>query len=676
MKLEEMTDDQLRELAVQKMVSSQPAPNLEEMSDDQLREMAVQKMMAQPLTPQQSTPVDYSEEADLGLITRGRYALEPIESQREAILVEQFGRDNVRKDPSTGELLVFQRGKFIPANAPGFSVADVAEIAASAPEAIGAGAGAVAGMGPGSIPGAMLGAGVGAAARQALSSGISALAGTPDVTTAPERIGDVAFSTALGGAGAVAGKALKSAAKPLVKKFDKFLPKIGIDDLAESAEGSKIKAIAKQEGLIAPTPAQVAGGRIADVEKKMRMRPFIGAPSRKRFEQQTEQIKKNIASEIGDFIDVDEPLGQVGSSIKDSASTTIQAVKEFSGNLFDEVAEQGRDVALPGKAFFNDYKKAMARMGFFDINGNPQKFTSRSGLTRDQFKRLQGIFGDLYDDILETTKPVKRGIGQKFTDIDMNTLNKMKQFLDGNIKEGSQAGFDDTILIEMKNKFLDMTEKGLKARSPEIAKKFKTARKSWREYLELRDAFEKGGKGKGSIPKNLNLSTASDEKVLRSVFSDKGSVKALKRLTGENDVKKAGYAFIRDGLSKKIKSSQQNGAGAALTWIKDRREVITEAIGKQSYDKLRRNLFYAQEIGIPLNPSQTKYTQLLSEINLNEIVASVVEAAELKGRKLSRPAIKKVNEALENAISSGAKAAVIGGQGGRQEFNRGLRRGN
>ena len=644
------------------------------LTPEEAQELAQLEAEERAIASQQGEVNSYKE-ADLGFMTRSRYALEPIESQREAILVEQFGRENVRRDPE-GEFLVRQGREFRPVNVEGFSTADLAEIAASAPEAIGAGAGAVAGMGPGSIPGAMIGAGAGAAARQAISKGVSSLFGTPDVTTTPERIGDVAFSTALGGAGAAAGKVLKTAAKPIVKKFDKFLPKIGIDDLAESAEGIKIKSIAKQEGLMAPTPAQVAGGRIADIEKKTRMRPFIGAPSRKRFEQQTEQIKNNIASEIGDFIDVDEPLGQVGSSIKESASTTIQAVKEFSGNLFDEVAEQGSEVALPGKAFFNDYKKAMARMGFFDINGNPKKFTSRSGLTRDQYKRLQGVFGDLYDDIAETIRPVKNGIGQSYTDIDMNTLNKMKQFLDGNIKEGSKAGFDDTILIEMKNRFLDMTEKGLKARSPEIAKKFKTARKSWREYLELRDAFEKGGKGKGSIPKNLNISTTSDEKVLRSVFSDKGNVKALKRLVGEGDAKKAGYAFIRDGLSKKIKSSQQNGAASALTWVKDRREVITEAIGKESYDKLRRNLFYAQEIGIPLNPSQTKYTQLLSEINLNELVASVVEFAELKGRKLSRPAIKKINEALEKMVSTGAKAGVISGQSGRQDFNRGLRRGS
>ena len=195
------------------------------------------------LTSRQAAPkIDTDTEASLGFVNRARFAIEPLQSNRIALLQQEYGQENVMQD-AQGNPFVNINGTFQPANVEGFSAADVADFAGAIPEGVGSliggAAGFVGGGGVGSIPAAIglgaAGGAVGSIARQ----GLSAALGTPQVATPIERVTETGLSGAFGAAGAGVGAGIKTAS-PAVKSAIKRLGKGFVDILPGGKSATEI----------------------------------------------------------------------------------------------------------------------------------------------------------------------------------------------------------------------------------------------------------------------------------------------------------------------------------------------------------------------------------------------------------------------------------------------------
>lgn len=187
---------QLEELALQKMSQTMATPS------SSIDRAALEKMALEKMTASGMTEIDPKTEASLGFINRAKYSLEPIQSNRKALLEQQFGQDNIMEDKN-GELFVRQNNKFVPVNKDGFSTADVADFAGAIPEMAGGLAGGAAGVaaglatsgGLGSVPMAIITGAAGAGAGSAIRQGLSAAVGTPQVASLGERALETGLST-------------------------------------------------------------------------------------------------------------------------------------------------------------------------------------------------------------------------------------------------------------------------------------------------------------------------------------------------------------------------------------------------------------------------------------------------------------------------------------------------
>lgn len=608
------------------------------LTPDEAQELAA---IEQELAQRQNVKTIKTEEANLGVMNRLQYSLEPIESNRKAFLIQQFGAENVKEDEE-GNTYIRQGDTFKPVNKEGFSVADVADVIGSAPEILGAGAGAVAGLGAGSIPAAVAGSAAGSVARQ----GLSALIGTPQVASPIERATEVGLSAALGGAGAGAGKVISKAGKAVMPKLSKVFPKINI-----AKEGKKLLRISKQLDIPDPTPGQLSGGRTLEIEKALGVRRFFGRKIRKQTEKQVEAIKKNLVNEVGEFIDTDSSREAVGTSLKNLGAETIKRVKQTSSELFDEVTSSARGVAIPAKQTRTKLLHEFQKMGFFDTSGNALEHTSRTGLTETQFKRVQDVFGKIIKDIERSATNIGGGTmspGTMGADLTADTLNTMRKFIDANIKEGGKLGYDDALLLKMRDTFLNVTEEMLEAQDPVMKQKFKTARALWAKQFELKKIFEKGGKA------GLGIKDLSDEKVLKTVFADKKKVQLLKQLTNDEAVEKAGKTWVNDLLTTTLGQEDKITAQAALNSLKKNREALIEAIGRKSYMRLRDNLFYLERIGRPINPSRTAITEMMS-LDLKQIGAGALERGAYGARATVENLQREIPKYLERLPGQGAK---------------------
>lgn len=243
MNYEKMTDKEIDELLVEKLnKQAAPAqPDFEKMSDDELDNLLMEKIATNKVPQVGEIKIDPENEANLGVALRAQYSIEPLESNRIALLQRELGQENVKVDDQTGD--VYARddsGSFRPVNIGGFSMADVADFAGSVPETLGAVAGGVLGSslpGAGTVAGAIGGAAVGSAARQ----GLSLLLGTPDVASGLERAGEIGLSASMGALGYGAGKALKpvaNAAKTFTKRVGKKTADLIPDTVKETAQDS------------------------------------------------------------------------------------------------------------------------------------------------------------------------------------------------------------------------------------------------------------------------------------------------------------------------------------------------------------------------------------------------------------------------------------------------------
>ena len=128
------------------------APRSQGLTPEQ--EARFQELDAKFNQPQVEEKINPYQEAELGIFNRGRYAIEPIQSNRIALLQQEFGPENVKLDQKN-EPYIFQDNQWVPVNQAGISTADIADIAGTSPEIIGGGIG---------LPAGPLGAAAGGAA--------------------------------------------------------------------------------------------------------------------------------------------------------------------------------------------------------------------------------------------------------------------------------------------------------------------------------------------------------------------------------------------------------------------------------------------------------------------------------------------------------------------------------
>ena len=650
--LEQLSDAEIDKMLTQKMLKASPplspqAPVISnDISDADLDKLVFEKMAK---NPQQNfgnnQPIlDSENEADLGFINRAKYAIEPLESNRRELLVQEFGAENVTEDKE-GNLYLNQNGKIKPVNKEGFSVADVADFAGATPEMLGAGVGAIAGVGVASIPGLAAGGAAGSVVRQ----GLSAAVGNPQVATPIERATEIAMSSGFSALGGAGGKVIKHGAKKMAPIFKKAFSSFNL-----SNEGKRLAKIALKQGIPVPTSGQLAGGRDLMLEKALAERPIFGAAIRKQTAKQTKVIKTNIAKQFGEFVDSESGRDMAGMKVKGIAHETIKTIKKQSSELFDKVSEEGRDVFVEAKGFKKEVLKGFSKIGLFDHDGGPLRHTSRTGLTEDQFKRVQGIFGKVLNDIDGSAgrhgkDQLVNGVSS-IGHLDATTINTMRKFIDANIDEGGKQGLDNVLLIKLKNSFLDVTETMLGEKDKALKGEFRKARSLWAEQLKLKRMFEKGGKN------GLGFKDMSDEKVVKHLFSSKKNVQMLKEVVGDDAAKEAGVSYINDMLIKKLGSEDQVGAGAILTLIKEKSEAITEAIGKDSYKKLNDNLFFLEKIGRPVNPSRTAITQIMTDLTPGGFASGAAQQAVRKTREASRSVVKGAMKATRRLPQRGSRA--------------------
>lgn len=210
-----LSDQELDDLVLKKINQGQSSPSVAKKSYREMSDEELDFELSKKISGSQK-PIDETKEAELGFINRAKYSIEPLQSNREAFLRQEFGKENViSKD---GELFVKQGGSFLPVNKEGVSTADVAEFAGATPEILGTGVGFISGgLTPASIAGGIAGGVAGSAIRQ----GLSAASGVPQVASVKERSIETGLSGLFGAAGSGVVKAAPVVGKGAIKAVDK-----------------------------------------------------------------------------------------------------------------------------------------------------------------------------------------------------------------------------------------------------------------------------------------------------------------------------------------------------------------------------------------------------------------------------------------------------------------------
>lgn len=518
------------------------------------------------------------EEATLGPMLRAQYSIEPLESNRLALLKRELGEENVIEQ--NGEIFVNQDGKFYPVNAPGVSMADIADIAGATPEMVGAGAGAALGFGAGSVPGAIIGGAVGSAARQ----GLSALLGTPQEAGLKERALEAGISAATGGIGAGIGKGIAKASA-------KLIPDSQID--------SAFKKSARKINLKL-TKSQQLGKEVADLEKAAAEVPLFGRKFRKQLDAQIKEVKDNLTKQFGDFTDVDFDRIGTGNIIKEKAKLINENIKKQAANLFDEVAQKGTDITVNAESLKRSLANNLKEINILDEKGFAKAYNVKSNLTRDQFNKVQQVATDLIDFINETASD-NNGL------IDASMVNTLRKNIDANIKEAGKMGLDDIALVKLREGFLNVTEDMLGNKSQKLRGDFLKARSLWKKYLDDKQLLEKEFKLIGK--KEL-----ADEKVINDIFKSTKSIEQFRNLTDDKTLDDASIGYIKNILSEKLGKDKQVSATGALKAIRAKREILRKSLGPKQYNNLIDNLTVLEELGESINPSRTKILDLKTDL--------------------------------------------------------------
>lgn len=584
--------------------------------------------------------VNPRDEADLGFLTRVKYAIEPIESNRRALLTQQFGAENVKEDEK-GDVYIRQGDTFLPVNKDGLSFTDLTDVAGSLPESLGAGAGAVLGLGAASVPGAIVGGATGSALRQSLSG----LLGTPQVATPMERATETGLSGAFGGLGAFAGNKLKEGAKKLAPTLSKFMP-----NLKKDAFGERLQSIAKKEGIPELSQAQLMGekSRELELEKILQKRPLFGYSTRKKVGSQVKKIKENLKDVVGDFVDLDSSVADTGRDIKAYARAQVDAIKNVSQSLYDEVGAAGAQYSIPAKEvrskFVNNVSKLDLRL--LDKKGNPLPYSIKSGLTPDQFTNVQGVVMD-----------VMQGIGKEATNAnDMDVLRKVVQ---SHISESKRKGFSDVALIKLREGLLDTTDEMLDvvesrfktSGNTKLKEKHKMARQLWAEYSNKDDVL-----AKKSV---LGLDELPDENVIESIFSDSKKADQFISIVDKETAEKAAMKYLNDLIRKKAGARGQVEVKALRETIDKKKHILGKVIDPKKIQKIKDNLRVLQTIGESVNPPNSGLIGVATDLSPQALIEGAVALGESKLRGSGRKIGKGLQKATKNASIIGAGTSKL-----------------
>ena len=558
---------------------------------------AAQMNQANEQARQQQALLEGAPEANLGVVNRAKYALEPIESNRKALLIQQFGPENVLED-SKGNSYIKQDGQIKPVNTKGFSTADVAEIAGTIPEALGGTAGGIFG---GGVPGAIAGGALGSGIRQAAS----AMIGTPQVATPLERATEAGMSAGLNAIGFKVAQGVGGAIKAVAEKVAPLIGKT-TEDVTKAA---RIEQLFKENNLGKPTLGQKLGdsGFVSSREKQLAETPFFGRKLRKTFEDQGKAVVSALKNEVGDFTDPNISLTESGAGLKKIATEKVKVLKNISQKLFDSVDEVGKNVTIDGETAAMELINKGMKGRLFDAGGNPLEYSARSGLDKESFNKIQDVLGGVIKDLKQSSaegagallgegRPM-RGVSVKEVDLIRRAISK-----EADAARGTNAG---RYLSALENDFLDVVGKGLDAGSPGASRNFKAARAQWAEFRNTEEAVRKLG---------LDLNkpgSLADEHVLKRMFNDTQKLRAFKNIVGEENVKASGTKLLRDEITTNLVDNQISAARLS-NLIKAKKAPLEEAFGKEQVSKLVRLLDVDKNLKIRINPSGTDFSRALA----------------------------------------------------------------
>jgi hypothetical protein len=621
---------------------------------ERLRQLQEEKKLAEAIYGQEQKDATNkfleNPEADLGITTRALHSIEPLQSNRIALLEREFGKENVLQDDE-GNVFVMQEGVPRPVNAPGISIADVADVAGSLPETAGALAagtvGAFATGGPGGVPATLAGGAAGSIARQATS----AMLGVPQVAEAGER----AVETGLSGLLAVGGQFVSSKAKGFVKDITrKLFPSKGF---------AKAGRVITKRNLGKATLGQQIGpeSTVGDLEKVVAEVPLIGRKYRKEFQRQADNVARELKVDFGDFQDPKFSIADVGEAIKQKAGAKIAFLHDSSSALFDEtINEVGDKVTIPGKKLEGAIRGLGIKMRLLDKAGNLKPHDAKSGLDAEDFKTMQGAFSSVLRSIRGTIDEggdILMGQGRQYNDISVKEMDTIRKTITSMLaKEKRKGTYATSKLKDFETRLLRLTQEGLDAQDKGAAEKFKAARHGWKAYKDAKATAKKigvdpTGKQVGSdvLPGN--------------VFKNLDSLKNFTNATDRETVKEAAKTF----LAKQIRDKSEENfirPTKVLNILKEREDVFKRVFGDQKYSDMIELLEFDKNLKIPVNPSRTFTTKMkttvegflmgLGQRGLLEFLSGAVElpAGVLKGtirvsptsQKLKRKAAISVRE--------------------------------
>lgn len=676
---------QLEQLALEKMSQTQAVPSAS-VDRAELERLALEKMSASGMTE-----IDNESEADLGLINRAKYSIEPIQSNRKALLEQEYGSNNVME--KNGELYLKQDNKFVPLNKDGFSFSDVTDFAGATPEivggAVGTGVGLLAGVPSGgtmSVPLAIGAGAAGAGAGSAFRQGLSAIIGNPQVATVGERALETGISAAAGGAFSGAAtyakpflskagasmsqiiKNLKGGGKEITEEvgetalktvsnssseiagqltpnFEKQTADSVMSQVANQSERDMVKNemtnlsdIAARENIPKPSYAQAAQGKALIAEAKILDMPLISGKVRKQYDGQLKAIKDNIEGITGKFIDIRSDAPEIGSAAREFAETIIESNKKASSELYQEVESEMAGAIVDKRSVYNTFRDFAGDWALVTPGSSEAEFIATKGLTRTEFKNMQEI-------VFDGLKALRANGADE---IPFEALNGIKKTLKSSVEELKVSNPNSArILKKLVDKVEDKLEGTMRVNSPGTAEKLKAANSGWRKFYDDSDKLN-------SIIKNGNL---DDEKVVRTVMSGTKNIQKMKDLIGEERVSEIGKSYVRDILEPLGKSGIAR-ADSAMSAIKKQRAQIEAAIGRKNYDRLIDNLHFLNRTGQPLNVSRASLYNVLDNRGAGlkdltlKLAGTAKTIAESKGTTISKSVKDKAVETTSKTISS------------------------
>jgi hypothetical protein len=643
---------------------------LEDMSEDELNDKIIQMQGGQ----QQETPEETEErltrealdeesllskpEASLGFSLRARYALEPLRSNRIALLQRELGPENVRISPNTGNIFVRDKtGQLRPVNEEGISAADIAEIAGALPEAGGAIIGAMSGAGLGSVPMAAVGGAAGSALRQ----GLSASLGTPQVAEAEERAKEIALSATIDGLTAGFGKLLKPSikkaakssaikkAKDLLKKD--FSKKLGVKQVVgdlPSGHAIKLAKSAKELELPRLTRAQMQGGPARRAELILAELPVAGKETRKMLQSQKDTALRKLDRIIGEkIIDRQTSIQSVNEGFINSSKEWVSNLKNQYKELYDKIDSSFENTFLDNDAVKN-FRELIADQKVLDLEGN---------IPSSDFHALSGLAEESFESFSKMAKSIDTIL--KDGPVNIKVVNTLRKTIDSNIDKAlsSRDKFLGKRLVEFRTRFSKMVEQSID--NKDVVSSFKKANEIFAERIRILDKLDRIGIDA------LSKKPTDSIKMMDNIFKSVERANEFKDLFGERAFRKAGEAQFLEVMTKLNSTKLSPARTISALKNKSTFEPLRRAIGDKKINDVIKLMELMTEFSKIPNPPQTALvefalnpTKLVKFIRDEKIIARRLKQ-QIDPRKIINEAIR-IGEKKGKRRALGLDLGVIG----------------